>query len=439
MISSKLKEGYRSIKGHMKSVSLLWFGSLVGSGSVFFISILVARNLDTAQFGIFGSVIAMSTLLSIIASFGTAQLWLKAFGKEGWSAKRWIAPCLKWQAVTTIMALIAAWGWALFGPHDDATMTMLMIMSVFVIGQVMIELVTVKLQLEERYGALAWWQMLPNLSRLVIIAVISYVFAGSLGLISVAVIYALTSIAFISFGVVQIWHMQCGRFSLKGHAEMESGAASSSPPLKTVISETWPFGMSAIFAFIYLQIDIIMLKYMGGDVQAGYYNVAYIIITASMIFPNVLYQKFFLPKYHRWINHDMQKLVKAYRLGLKFILALGCALTLGVFALSWFFIPLLFGQAYEESVALTNFLSIIIPVHFVSYNAGSVMVAGGRIRMKMWIVVFVSVFNIILNVVLIPHYAAMGAVIATIVSYSVLMIMYIYVAQKRIFNYSNLS
>ncbi len=110
----------------------------------------------------------MATLVSIAASFGIAQFSLKTFGREGWDGRRWLIPSPKWLFFTPILALSVMYIWAFWGPHDATNRTMLFIMGLFVVGQVIIKFVSAKFQLEERYVALSWWQLLPNLSRLLI-------------------------------------------------------------------------------------------------------------------------------------------------------------------------------------------------------------------------------------------------------------------------------
>jgi len=424
-----------AVRRGLQQVSVLWMGSLVGSGSVFFINILMARNLGVSDFGVFGSIYAMATFLSIVASFGISQFWLKVFGKEGWEAVRWVKPSVIVQASMIIVSLIILFVWSFFGPHDSVTRVVLLVMSGFVFGQIAIELVYAKLQLEERYTSLAFWQILPNLLRLIFIAYLFYGLEYTFSIIDVAFIYSLSGIFFAVLGFLKIRRFMKGDLDLKGHSKLASPVLRSMPLSNTrnVIHEVWPFGLAAILAFIYMQIDIVMLRYMGGEVQAGYYNIAYIVVAASMIFPNVLYQKFFLPKYHRWINSDRDKLYGVYCFGVKAMLLMGLAIVFFILSMSWFFIPFMFGVEYEKSILLVNVLSMAIPIYFLAYNSGAVLITGDNIRVKVLIMAVVAVINIILNSMLIPQYQALGAAIATLLSYSLLLFLYEYTARNKVF------
>ena len=142
-------------KQAIKAISLLWLGSILGAGCAFLTQMLLARELGPDAFGVFAAALAMVVLVTPLASFGIGAFWLKAFGQEGWAAVRWLRESLKYTLITTLLVLSALFTWAMFGPHDETTRNLLMVLSVYLLGQVAVELVSAKLQLEERYLALA--------------------------------------------------------------------------------------------------------------------------------------------------------------------------------------------------------------------------------------------------------------------------------------------
>ena len=97
---------YMSKKQAVKSVSLLWLGSLLGSGSTFVIYIILARELGVDNFGLFGSALSTVIIFILLAGFGISQFWLKIFGQEGWNAIRWIKPSLKFVGLTICFVFI---------------------------------------------------------------------------------------------------------------------------------------------------------------------------------------------------------------------------------------------------------------------------------------------------------------------------------------------
>ena len=153
-----------------KTISLLWLGSILGGGCAFLTQVLLARELGPATYGLFAAALGMVTLVSPLASFGVGGFWLMVFGQEGWQAVRWLRGSFSFTAITIFLVLVALFSWAVLGPHDETTRGLLLLLSVYVLGQVAVELVSAKLQLEERYLALTMWQFLPNMLRLSLVA-----------------------------------------------------------------------------------------------------------------------------------------------------------------------------------------------------------------------------------------------------------------------------
>ena len=81
---------------------------------------------------------------------------------------------------------------------------------------------------------------------------------------------------------------------------------------------------------------------------------------------------------------------------------------------------LLYGNAFNAAAnTLRVLIWTIIPYSFVRYHA-YVLVAGHRQRIDLLLNVIMSVFNVLLNLVLIPRYNHLGAAAATLVSLCIL-------------------
>lgn len=421
-------------KDSIKSLSFLWIGSLLGSGSTFVIYVLLARYLGVEKFGIFSSAIAIITVLSLISGFGVAQAWLKHFGKEGWNGVRWLSSSFKLATISIFIVLLILIIWASFGPNDLESKKILYILSFFIIGQMITELVSVKFQLEEKYSYLALWQVIPNLLRLLIICFFVYLFKdNSFDVITAAYIYSSVAIVFVLIGINQLSKMKNYDFDLKGHGNKIINFTKT-PNIKKTFSHSWAFGLGSIFAFIYLQSDIIMLKYISGNETAGYYNVAFIILTAIYIFPSALYQKYLLPKFHRWANHDREKFYNVYKKGNFIMLILGILIAICIWSFSWYFVPLIFGKEYEKSVVLVNVLAFTLPVYFMAFSVASTLITQEHMKKKVIYMGLVAIVNITLNSILIPFYEAIGAAIATVLSNTLLVGIYFFANRKYVFN-----
>lgn len=424
-----------SKKQAVKTISLLWLGSILGAGCAFLTQMLLARELGPAAFGVFAAALAMVALVTPLASFGVGGFWLKAFGQEGWQAVRWLRGSLKYTLLTTFLVLAALFCWAMFGPHDATTRGLLMVLSVYLLGQVAVELVSAKLQLEERYLALALWQFLPHLLRLLLVAMLALVLIKWMTLNNVAYVYAMISVSVFGLGAFFMWRMYCGQLALKGHGEADRSASPSTSlsSMKQVAAQSWPFGLAGVFYLIYFQSDIILLKYMVGDEAAGIYNVAFVIMVAVYMLPSVIYQKFLLPKIHRWAIHDRERFYQAYRTGSWVMLILGLLAMLTIWLLAPWGLPILFGIHYQESVLILMILGLGAPARFLTASVGAMLSTQNHVINKIYIMALAALVNVILNIIYIPVYGVIGAALTTVITEILLGFMMQTYARKYLF------
>lgn len=421
-------------KQALAAVSLLWIGSISGAAFTFFTQVLLARGLGPSEFGVFSAALAMVTLLAPIAGFGIAGFWLKAFGKEGWQAVRWLKPSLHFVIISTVITFSILIGWSEFGPHDELTKSILFILSAHVLGCVVLELVSSKLQLEERYTSLAIWQLAPHLMRLIFVILLTAVVMDSFSIENISYVYAMVSLCLSVAGVYTLVGMKKGNLKLKGHESYGNRKALVGKiNLYTVAMQAWPFGLATVFHLIYFQSDIVILKYLVGSEAAGSYSVAFFVMAGVYLLPGVIFQKFMLAKLHRWANSDRDKFYKSYLVGNRLMLFLGVMAMLLIWLFSPMVIPWLFGVAYKETVTLLMILALCAPLRFIATSVGSVLVTQEHMSRKVKYMGGVAVINVMMNFVLIPHFNAMGAAYATVLSEMILLSLYFYSANKHVF------
>ncbi|WP_435315027.1 flippase [Cellulophaga fucicola] len=416
----------------LKSVSLLWVGSLLGSGSTFAIYTILAREMGPEIFGVFSSALATITIFSLLAGFGVSQFWLKVFGEEGWEGVRWIKPSLLFVLLTLLVITVIVFLFSLLSINDNVTGKLILLLVFYIYGHISVELVASKFQLEEKYSSLALWKLLPNFIRFIFILCCYYILNISLSLLDLGLIYAFVGLIFTVLGVGKLLEMSSGNLDLKGHLAIEKSKLRK-PNIIAVFKEVWPFGVANLFAFIYVQSDIIMVKYISGDTQAGYYNVAFVILTAILIIPTILFGKFLMPKYHRWANHNKEKFYDTYKKSNFVMILTGLVIMILLFFLANILISLVFGSDYASSINLLKILALTLPISFLAYSIGATLVTKEHMKLKVLLMGVTAVINILLNVILISKYGAEGAAVSTVISNLILLTLYFAVVKKRIF------
>jgi PST family polysaccharide transporter len=185
-----------------------------------------------------------------------------------------------------------------------------------------------------------------------------------------------------------------------------------------IFSQTKYLIFSGVASVVYLKIDILMLESMVDSQEAGIYAVASRISEIWYIFPQVVLIALF-PKLLEIAKTSNEKYLRLLQLGFDLLFVIALSLSAFIFAVSPYLIELLYGEQYRAS-------SLILQVHIFA----SVFIYM-RVLLSQWLVseqfaqfslfsqISGAVSNILLNLWLIPIYGAMGAAIATLISYAI--------------------
>jgi len=202
------------------------------------------------------------------------------------------------------------------------------------------------------------------------------------------------------------------------------------PEARKLVGFGFPLAISAVSVGIYHRIDQVMLHNMAGDRVLGPYVIAVQLIELVSALPVALMSSLF-PILSSTVNDEHRfthYLSTSYRLLLVVIFGL-CAVMTPIAAPV---IQLLYGEAYSATPPLLIVLIWSeIPVFFgvVISNA---IVARGLQRYLPLSTVVGAVANLVLNLLLIPRYGALGASWATVVSYCLAgMLLYLYFPSTR--------
>ena len=412
-----------------KDISILTILTIFGSGLSFIAQVIFARNLSIIDYGVLSSSIVAVTLLIPLAGFGVGQYWLRIFGLEGWGAKRWLKPSLKFVLLSSSLSfsfLIAA---VLFNPSLNLDVLIIWI-APLVLAMAIMELVIARYQLEERFLLVAYWQLLPHLGRISISLILMFIGGG---LYFIGIGFFILSLIIVCFGCFSLYRMLDGRFRLVGHKVKKLNKDMSSPNISLIPKNSWPFAFAGLFYLIYFQTDILLLNWLIGAEAAAIYNVAFTVMIGIYLIPGVVYQKYLLPKQHRWAEHNLELLLEVYRYGCGLMLVLGLILMIIIGSLCFWFVPLIFGYNFNESAFLVLILSICIPFKFLATNVGSLLTVQDHMRSKVKYMGLVAGINLILNLILIPNYSYYGAALATVISEISLLIIYLFAVSSRLF------
>ncbi|WP_019661370.1 oligosaccharide flippase family protein [Stenotrophomonas hibiscicola] len=416
----------------VKHASVIGLFTLAGAGLAFFTQMLAARVLGPREYGIFMAAFTTINIVSPLTAFGLQAFWLKAFGREGWHAMRWIRPTFVFCLLSTVLTMLGVVAWALLGlGMEDRVAWCLLILSTNLLSVASIEVVTTRFLLEEKPLPLMVWQTLPQVVRfLVVVGVLMATTAPDA--VTVAWLYAFVGGGLALASVPSMMTLARGRMHMVGHQKPGAISLDVRPGVLAVAKETWAFGLGNLFFLVYFQSSVIFISHYLGAEATGTFGVAVTLLAALYLLPTTIYQKLLMPRLHRWAYQDPVAFRGAYHAGNKYMLLLGLAAAVCTALLAQFLVPLLFGKLYEQAAWLLAWLAPCIPMRFVSTSAGAVLSTGDRMRIKIRIMGLVAVLNLVMNFLFIGWAGLRGAVVAAIATEALLMGLYLFTANRSL-------
>ena len=117
---------------------------------------------------------------------------------------------------------------------------------------------------------------------------------------------------------------------------------------------------------------------------------------------------------------------KRINTSLNYILFIGCGIMFGLIGVSNNFVPLFFGNGYDKVIMLIQLMSPLIIIIGISNCMGSQYYtpAGLKSKSSKFIIVG-AIINLILNLILIPKFWSLGAIVATLIAELTITVLYV--------------
>ncbi|MDZ8261073.1 flippase [Nostoc sp. ChiQUE01b] len=184
---------------------------------------------------------------------------------------------------------------------------------------------------------------------------------------------------------------------------------------KTLLKESLPLIFSGFAIMIFMRIDQVMLGQMIGDSQVGVYSAAVRISEIWYFIPGAIVSSVAPAIY---AAKEKSESLYYQRIGQLFSLMtyISLAIALPMSFLSDKIIMVMFGSGYAEAgpiLAVHIWTSLFV---FMGLATSPWFIAEGLNHVSLGKTLFGAILNIILNLLLIPKYAGLGAAIATIIS-----------------------
>lgn len=362
---------------------------------------LVARYLQPEGYGTLAFGLAIVGVAAMVARFGMEQIVVLHVASGDWDRSSVLSQAWRISTILGVLCFLAVVAVA-SAFKDNNLRIVTLILGVGLIDQV---------------GAtyrLAFQALLETRRVIVAEVLLATVFAGiqlllvmkhaSLGDFAVVLLASQLAASFITYLLYRTKLKLAGSGSLP-----KPGAA-------LLLRRSWPIFLSGLVGYLYTHLDRIMLGAMSGLEEVGVYAAASRIFEFAFFLPTALTQSL-APRLaseasENGIVSRSTFLTAGAALGI-----VGILTNVGMAAGSWPTMQLLYGSSYAGSASVLAILSFsMLPLSLGRLRNATWVATGSQIH-----VLHSSVFGLIsnagLNYMLIPVFGAVGAALATTVSF----------------------
>ncbi|WP_417550092.1 flippase [Methylophaga sp.] len=369
-----------------------------------FVGIWVARYLGPEQFGLFNYMLAFTALFGGIAKLGLDGIMVRDLVNHPEKSVTYLGTAfwLKFIGAIIVMGLIAAI--APFISNDTTTNQFIFIIAAGLVFQ-SFEVVEFDFQSQVLAKIVSICKVIQlSLSSIIKI----YLVLTEAGLFWFVLVTALDAVS-LAISYLIAYNIRKKQAFYK-HFDFNLA--------KQLLRDSWPMIFGSSLLMIQAYIDQVMIQWLHGSVEVGYYSVAIKLIAVFGFVPIILKDSLF-PAIVNAKNKSSSlyttRILNYYRLN--FMLFLLFAIP--VFMFSEIIVVFLFGDTYRPAGVLFALLAFRLFFSNMGVARGAFLLNENLLKFSLITLFVGALVNIVLNYLWIPEYAAKGAVAATIVSFTV--------------------
>lgn len=401
-------------------------GKVVGSSAMLLVSILIARAFGAEGFGDFTKITTFIAFFYLLVDFGLNAVFLQQgtrdlpAGRHGMGHETRWGTLLGMRVIGGILFMLLAIAVLSFlpqGEHQGYTGMVrlgIILFSPTILIQGLIVSANAIFQKHLRYDLATLALTVGNVVTVLLVSGAVYGLSSRVGVLGVT-----TSLLF-GLGVTAIVSLLFVR-----HTEGPIHLSFDRRAGKALFIAALPLGITLLFNQVYFRVDSFILALTRSTSEVGFYGLAYKMFELPIVIPT-----FFMNSVYPLLLQKTSKLLikKSF-----FILLITSLLALGIF---WFASPLLvyIRPEFASSIPILRILTLGLPFFFLSSLSMWVLIARGKQIVLAFIYGSLMVMTILLDILVIPRFGAVGAAWITVGSEALVLIASIVVLHRYLRN-----
>ena len=200
---------------------------------------------------------------------------------------------------------------------------------------------------------------------------------------------------------------------------------------KTNMVLALPLSIASIFSTIAFRVDTVLLSLLQGNAAVGWYSASYKVIEVLLFIP-LIYNAAIFPVLSKFYITSHESIQFVYVKSIKYLIILGLPIAAGITILSKDIILILYQSAYAPSVMALQILVWTIPIILLTTIFGTILISMNKQVLAIRLTFIYMIFNIGVNLVVIPQFSYLGASVVTVLTELVDFILLYYYLSKFI-------
>lgn len=397
-----------TIKRIAKNTAVLLISNVSGKVLGFFYVMYAARYLQASGFGVLSFALAFTGLFGVLADAGLIQLSIRELARDRPATLKYLKNIITIKSFLSIITFgLMILTINLLG-YPQQTIKVVFFIGLYTIINSFVDTFYSIFQAFEKMEYDSISQIIKNV---LLFCGIMFIIHAGYGIIEISVVYlasAIISILFCYYILNRKILAPDNRWAPL-HLEIDL------PFWKSTLKKSLPFGLSSIFVMIYFWIDSVMLSFLKGDEVVGWYNAAYRSVLFLLIIPSSIVSAIF-PVASKFFKSSRNDLILLYEKIFKYLILLALPTGVGITFLADRIILLIFEASYEPSIIALQILVWAGVFLSITTLFGTILASIDKQYLGMWTVGICALFNVILNIILIPRFSYTGASVVTVIT-----------------------
>lgn len=392
----------------------MMISQIIVSVCAFVYTIFTAQYLGPSDYGVFGAAVSSAALFGLIIDFGLQTYLVRAISTDFDNEHIYLDNAITLKLFLSVLyVLIIYLALSTLGWNSRTVMVSLLIGIENVIKSYHAVLFT-PFQAHEKMKYQAITNILINVFTLIFIFIIINTNFAIWGIVF-AYIFA-NVIALI----YEFWALRKHIIKPKLSFDIQM--------YKNLLKAGLPFALTGLFYTIYYSIDLVMLNHFSTSYATGLYNSAYKLITVLTLFYTI-YSSVVFPVMSKLFKEEKDLLNFSLNKSIKYLLLV--TIPISIFTLFYGYeIIMIYGADYIEAGGVIKILIWTVCFLFINGACSLVLNSSHKEYSVTTIYSIAAIFNVVLNLILIPRYGVYGASVATVLSEILILILELYMLKK---------